>query len=892
MRHWLWVSLLVRGVMSVHVELAFLTPYKSDCASCGAAFISAMQWINATEAAGSGVTVSGTMRDSTTQTDALRGADELLRNKTSHALISDLYSSRVIFTARMGEIHSTPVVGYGSTSDEFTNKLVYPFFSRVVSPDRYQTVALVAAIQSFGWQRIGVLFADEAYGTNFAQELTRAADAAGLIIHSRNSIKYGSSFVDMQLPIRQLVGTGVRVIVLAAISSDVSNAMRAAGAVGATGAGYTWIGTDGVMTDTLFTGANANAGQYVTGLLGMFPRYDPLAVMSTEAYESILTLRSWESHPMVTGDVATALANTTTPLNPWVYYVWDAVLHTTRAVALGFLCANSEYVQDYIRNTTTDNATTGTVRLDAAGDRAGSYSLLNWHVDGFVPVGNVEINTDNTTTVNIRRAEIVWADGSTGTDAVPDDGDFLTPSSSVDVAPIVAPIVVVFVLLIVVMTVVSERNRRKLKCKLCAVREEVKKLGGFLCATEDWGPETTLEDIVGDRAEWYWSEPSPELRARHPGIKDGCEWVPYSEDVTIKLEDAYNRGQLLGIKINDKTYLMDTRSMLQTNTATHYSRKMRRVAPRDVASGQVRTASSLGELQSLLVPRWIIDSGDPILQMTKGDLIDVTRTEMDRDTETEWAYGQAYSVDEIGSSACRTGWFPKNKTEKATIEQTLVLRESLGIHNESDLDPPSTWENMGDTVYAEIEVDLNSLEARCVLDRFHGSLGDLSNRITVKQIIRIQNLQLWQSYIVKLLQIVNLNKADMNKAQLVNECAYHGTTEDIVQRITHQGFNRSFCGRNMCAYGKGVYFARNARYSADPTYASQGNDGLYRMLQCRVAHGRYCQGKSNQLVPDELDPTTHRLYDSTVDSLNNNSMWVVYHDAQAYPEYKIIYARR
>jgi poly [ADP-ribose] polymerase 10/14/15 len=93
-------------------------------------------------------------------------------------------------------------------------------------------------------------------------------------------------------------------------------------------------------------------------------------------------------------------------------------------------------------------------------------------------------------------------------------------------------------------------------------------------------------------------------------------------------------------------------------------------------------------------------------------------------------------------------------------------------------------------------------------------------------------------------------------------------------------------------YGKGVYFAQHASYSANPVYAKDGPDGLCRMFLCRVAHGLYCVGSDNALTPDVLDAKTHRLYNSTVDNVANPNMWVTYHDGQAYPEYLVYFRKR
>ena len=47
---------------------------------------------------------------------------------------------------------------------------------------------------------------------------------------------------------------------------------------------------------------------------------------------------------------------------------------------------------------------------------------------------------------------------------------------------------------------------------------------------------------------------------------------------------------------------------------------------------------------------------------------------------------------------------------------------------------------------------------------------------------------------------------------------FHGTDEATVPKITQQGFNRSFCGKNATAFGKGVYFARDSAYSTQRQY--------------------------------------------------------------------------
>jgi len=64
------------------------------------------------------------------------------------------------------------------------------------------------------------------------------------------------------------------------------------------------------------------------------------------------------------------------------------------------------------------------------------------------------------------------------------------------------------------------------------------------------------------------------------------------------------------------------------------------------------------------------------------------------------------------------------------------------------------------------------------------------------------------------------------------------------------------------------------------------------MFLCRVAVGEFCLGHNGQLTPDVRDSSRNVLYDTTTDSMDESkrNMFVVYHDAQAYPEYLLEYS--
>ena len=128
---------------------------------------------------------------------------------------------------------------------------------------------------------------------------------------------------------------------------------------------------------------------------------------------------------------------------------------------------------------------------------------------------------------------------------------------------------------------------------------------------------------------------------------------------------------------------------------------------------------------------------------------------------------------------------------------------------------------------------------------------------------------MWQSYAVKRQTIVMRDKdaKSGNQSRLERIWLFHGTDGDTVPKIVGMGFNRSFCGKNATAFGKGVYFARDASYSSSTTYSRPNSKGVQYMFLCRVVVGVYCKGVRDALTPDVRKG--HQLYDSTVNDNKN-----------------------
>uniref|UniRef100_A0A3B5M7T4 Poly [ADP-ribose] polymerase n=1 Tax=Xiphophorus couchianus TaxID=32473 RepID=A0A3B5M7T4_9TELE len=195
-----------------------------------------------------------------------------------------------------------------------------------------------------------------------------------------------------------------------------------------------------------------------------------------------------------------------------------------------------------------------------------------------------------------------------------------------------------------------------------------------------------------------------------------------------------------------------------------------------------------------------------------------------------------------------------------------------------DEDVPEFWDAMpaGKTCHS-VTLQTASSEYAEVLNLFKATC----NRAVIK-IERIQNPTLWKSLQIKKHEMEVRNNHQNNEKRL-----FHGTSENTVPIINERGFNRSYAGKNAACYGNGSYFAVNSNYSAQDTYSRPNAKGEKFMYLCKVLTGDYTLGQQTMIAP----PTkgTLGIYDSVVDNTATPSMFVVFHDTQAYPEYLITF---
>uniref|UniRef100_W5MPP2 Poly [ADP-ribose] polymerase n=1 Tax=Lepisosteus oculatus TaxID=7918 RepID=W5MPP2_LEPOC len=174
-------------------------------------------------------------------------------------------------------------------------------------------------------------------------------------------------------------------------------------------------------------------------------------------------------------------------------------------------------------------------------------------------------------------------------------------------------------------------------------------------------------------------------------------------------------------------------------------------------------------------------------------------------------------------------------------------------------------------------------EFQDVVSDFYDTIREYHNKIKVVKVEKLTNRLLYNQY--------KLKKASMLQSAAdpeVERTLYHGTNETSVKEISIHGFNRSFCGKNATVYGQGVYFAVDSALSVQDQYSPPNADGHKFVFVAKVLTGDYTKGRHEMKTAPLKENTEMPLrYHSVVDTMDSPSLFVIFNDTQAYPEYLI-----
>jgi poly [ADP-ribose] polymerase 10/14/15 len=147
----------------------------------------------------------------------------------------------------------------------------------------------------------------------------------------------------------------------------------------------------------------------------------------------------------------------------------------------------------------------------------------------------------------------------------------------------------------------------------------------------------------------------------------------------------------------------------------------------------------------------------------------------------------------------------------------------------------------------------------------------------VLEVSVLQDAQLWETYSMKKKHLASTLTGGANERRV-----FHGTSQANTTTIAKQGFLREY--NTAAAYGRGTYFARDAKYSASDRFTPPNSSGEKFVFLARALIGEPCVGRRGMDKPTQQ--VDGGLHDSMVDRLQDPSIFVLSagSDGQAYAE--------
>jgi len=317
------------------------------------------------------------------------------------------------------------------------------------------------------------------------------------------------------------------------------------------------------------------------------------------------------------------------------------------------------------------------------------------------------------------------------------------------------------------------------------------------------------------KIQWCWKETS-HMMQNHAldmivGNPNDC-WIKYDASQNISLESTYQEY----LKKNSKKYrfvaplpgyIVDLQDMIQTKEATGFQRDVLRIE--QVAHVPEQSTSERKEINmdALVVGDWLPEDirEEPQMTLVKGDVIQISSQRQDG-----WAFGtKLHHQDEViarelvrlattgiasdeANVFTDTGWFPMEHTEIPTGEELALLQKKVG--DTGSLDPPSYWHAVNDpSVVQRHPLGKDDKERESVIKAFQSTLKPpkFNKKVKIINVERIQNLAMWQSYVVKRQTICYRETGSDATAQTHEKAIerferywlWHGTNVEVVSLI-------------------------------------------------------------------------------------------------------------
>eukprot|EP00038_Savillea_parva_P028024 m.62773 g.62773 ORF g.62773 m.62773 type:complete len:1178 (+) comp8112_c0_seq1:261-3794(+) len=397
----------------------------------------------------------------------------------------------------VAEFNGKPIMSYSAQGDSLSDKVLFPYFSRIISPRRFEAYSLLRIAVLVGLSRFGIMYPSNSFGTYSVGLLQTLADTLGVEIPATVAVP---TQVDITTDIgqyvvndvaasmtRSFIPANIKVYLILVEPEDIYTALAAANQSGIIGPGHLIL----LPGDLLSMTPNPDfmdLHRLLAGSLGVF------STLETESEEANAMWSEWPDSDASWTDLLSDVPDINpadferptdmrADVNFFTHYVWDAVHVAAIAIASSWhLCASSEgglrlnatCVQDQIEDRVPFPymGQTGLINFNIYGDRQAFFSIYNWIDEGNTKrIGSFVFRSAGSD-IEFNTSDIVWSDGVTNRTTLPSWGQQLlsTPSptpqgagsaSDNEQVYLYVSVALALILIIAVIVAAAEYERRK-----------------------------------------------------------------------------------------------------------------------------------------------------------------------------------------------------------------------------------------------------------------------------------------------------------------------------------------------------------------------------------------------------------------------------------------------
>ena len=101
------------------------------------------------------------------------GGSEYLQSYSVVGVLGTIISDFAVAVSPLLGIYHIPLIGILATSDELSDKDQFPYFARLVAPDRFAAQAILDIASHYNWTYVSLVYSEDDYGLNGAEQIER-----------------------------------------------------------------------------------------------------------------------------------------------------------------------------------------------------------------------------------------------------------------------------------------------------------------------------------------------------------------------------------------------------------------------------------------------------------------------------------------------------------------------------------------------------------------------------------------------------------------------------------------------------------------------------------------------------------------------------------------------